>query len=629
MDTFVKRFLLAGLAALCAASLLATSVIPISDSELYRRTDVIVHGVVISSDVTVDGLGRPETLTVIEPLSVLKGRLSGPLVLHQPGGALPDGRFFHLWGRPEYVPGREVVVFAIERPEGEYQTAEMMLGKFEVWQDDAGNRFAIPDLAIGIHPGVQVRERPRKLRSQSARVDGSAEGESLPRLLDRFLLFVRTGRFEESVTAAPSGKLEPIRHAQDRSGHVIPQWGFLDDTLYRWNNGATAAWSLSGTTNIDGGGVAEAGGALAAWTNEPNSTINYSQGTGTSNVIYLDATSSALGCGWTTCISLGGIIGCGGPSGTGGSNVWRGETYATITQGALELRAYCSHNLYDSALTQSVLEHELGHTLGLGHSDQNVTPHDVCLGDEDAAIMRSIVQNTTPLGTDDRDAVRWIYGDGMNSCSVQAAPTVASVTPGVGPATGGTLVTIGGASFQAGATVSFGGVAATGVAVLDGTTIAATTGAHAAGAVNVIITNPDAQSGTLAGGFIYGGVGFFTVAPCRLVDTRNPDSPLGGPPLIAGTDRSFPLAGQCGIPAGARAVSVNVAVVQPTDGPGYLTLYPGASSLPVASTINYRAGQIRGNNAIIALGAAGDILVRCEQGSGTANMVIDVNGYFQ
>src|SRR6266536_1907876 len=128
MDTFVKRFLLAGAAALCGGPLLATSVIPISDSELYRRADVIVHGIVLASDVTVDRLERPETLTVIEPLSVLKGRLSGPLVLHQSGGTLPDGRFLKLWGRPEYVVGREVVVFAIARPEGEYQTAEMMLG---------------------------------------------------------------------------------------------------------------------------------------------------------------------------------------------------------------------------------------------------------------------------------------------------------------------------------------------------------------------------------------------------------------------------------------------------------------------------------------------------------------------
>src|SRR5437867_6818662 len=125
---------------------LATSVIPLSDAELYRRADVVVHGIVVSSDVSVDDQGRPETLTFIEPLAVLKGQVSGSLVLHQAGGTLPDGRFFKLWGRPEYIPGREVVVFALARAKGEYETAEMMLGKFEVWRDTAGERRPGPDL---------------------------------------------------------------------------------------------------------------------------------------------------------------------------------------------------------------------------------------------------------------------------------------------------------------------------------------------------------------------------------------------------------------------------------------------------------------------------------------------------
>ena len=79
---------------------------------------MIVHGVVVANQVGEDALGRPETITIITPLEVLKGHVSGALVLHQLGGELPDGRFFKLWGRPEYEAGHEVVVFAIARPEG-------------------------------------------------------------------------------------------------------------------------------------------------------------------------------------------------------------------------------------------------------------------------------------------------------------------------------------------------------------------------------------------------------------------------------------------------------------------------------------------------------------------------------
>src|ERR1017187_9986019 len=115
----------------------ATSVIPITDREIYRRADVVVRGVVETSAVTVDAHGRPEPLPLINPLVVLKGSLSGSLVLHQLGGMLPDGRFLQIWGRPDYVPGREVVVFAVHHESGEFQTAELLLGKFDVEEDAA------------------------------------------------------------------------------------------------------------------------------------------------------------------------------------------------------------------------------------------------------------------------------------------------------------------------------------------------------------------------------------------------------------------------------------------------------------------------------------------------------------
>jgi subtilisin family serine protease len=120
----------------------------------------------------------------------------------------------------------------------------------------------------------------------------------------------------------------------------------------------------------------------------------------------------------------------------------------------------------------------------------------------------------------------------------------------------------------------------------------------------------------------------YTVTPCRLLDTRGPTGTWGGPALSAGSDRTFPVAGRCGIPSSAKAVSVNVTVTGPTS-PGFLTLYAGATPLPLVSTINYSPGQTRANNAVVKLGAAGDLTARCGQGGGTANMVLDVNGYFQ
>ncbi|MGI8854846.1 MAG: PQQ-binding-like beta-propeller repeat protein, partial [Thermomicrobiales bacterium] len=84
-----------------------------------------------------------------------------------------------------------------------------------------------------------------------------------------------------------------------------------------------------------------------------------------------------------------------------------------------------------------------------------------------------------------------------------ALPGIAQVAPHTGLPTGGTVVTITGNGFVAGATVHFGGSAATNVTVVNSTTITATTPVHALGAVTITVTNPDATVATLTNGFIF------------------------------------------------------------------------------------------------------------------------------
>jgi glucose/arabinose dehydrogenase len=120
---------------------------------------------------------------------------------------------------------------------------------------------------------------------------------------------------------------------------------------------------------------------------------------------------------------------------------------------------------------------------------------------------------------------------------------------------------------------------------------------------------------------------YFTLTPCRVLDTRNPNGPFGGPALAGGGNRTFAIANQCGIPAGATSVSVNVTITGAT-AQGHLTFYRAGAPPPLVSTINFSAGQTRANNAILPLGAAGDFVVSCA-GIGTVGFILDVNGYFQ
>ena len=91
-------------------------------------------------------------------------------------------------------------------------------------------------------------------------------------------------------------------------------------------------------------------------------------------------------------------------------------------------------------------------------------------------------------------------GSGQSS---QPPPTVTAITPNSESGNGGTSVTITGTGFSAGATVQLGGVAASNVVAASSTAITATTPAHAAGTVDVVVTNPDGQSATLPGGYTY------------------------------------------------------------------------------------------------------------------------------
>jgi hypothetical protein len=123
------------------------------------------------------------------------------------------------------------------------------------------------------------------------------------------------------------------------------------------------------------------------------------------------------------------------------------------------------------------------------------------------------------------------------------------------------------------------------------------------------------------------GTAFHTMPPCRIVDTRNAPGPYGAPALPAGGFRSFALAGQCGIPMTAKIVAANLTVSQPTAG-GHLTVFPAGSAPPLASAINFSAGQTRANNAVLRLGDGGAVSVQSGT-SGTVHFILDVTGYFE
>lgn len=120
------------------------------------------------------------------------------------------------------------------------------------------------------------------------------------------------------------------------------------------------------------------------------------------------------------------------------------------------------------------------------------------------------------------------------------------------------------------------------------------------------------------------GFDFYTVVPCRALDTRT------GSPLSSGAARTVTLAGLCGIPATAKALAINVTAISPT-GKGWIILYPGGTTVPSTSVLNFAAGVNRSNNAHVALAGAGTVEALAVFGAGTGqvHLTIDVSGYYQ
>jgi len=116
---------------------------------------------------------------------------------------------------------------------------------------------------------------------------------------------------------------------------------------------------------------------------------------------------------------------------------------------------------------------------------------------------------------------------------------------------------------------------------------------------------------------------FVPVVPARIADTRS------GSPLGPGATRVIQVTGVGGIPStGVSAVVLNVTGVRESAA-GYLTVFPTGASLPVASNLNWMAGVTVPNRVIVPVGtgvSAGK--VSFFNGLGTADLVVDVNGYF-
>jgi sugar lactone lactonase YvrE len=141
---------------------------------------------------------------------------------------------------------------------------------------------------------------------------------------------------------------------------------------------------------------------------------------------------------------------------------------------------------------------------------------------------------------------------------------------------------------------------------------------NAAGATHVVVD--------VVGWYGDQGSPFYSLAPARILDTRNGTGGFPVGPVPAGATINAIATTIGGLPdTGVSAVVLNVTVTEPAVG-GYLTLYPYPQPRPPTSSINFATGQTVANLVVSKVLADGKVVIY--NGGGAAHVVIDVVGWY-
>ena len=115
------------------------------------------------------------------------------------------------------------------------------------------------------------------------------------------------------------------------------------------------------------------------------------------------------------------------------------------------------------------------------------------------------------------------------------------------------------------------------------------------------------------------GSHFYTVNPCRVLDTRNP----AGTAPFSGTINVNVSGSGCQAPVAAQAYVLNATVV-PSGALPYLTLWPSGQATPLVSTLNADSNTVTSNMAVVPASSG---LINA-YAAGQTYLILDISGYF-
>lgn len=373
----MRAVLLCALILPCTTTFATTFVVP-TDAELVEKSPAIVRGVVVAADVLESESGHFETVYQVRVLRTLKGDVgAGQLVAVKSPGGTDGSRFTIVESSAHFAVGEEYLVFLTPRGDA-WTPTDMVLGKFRPALTSAGYSVLVRD-----EDDIVGWSRDGKIHREPIRLE------------EEFVRFIEDRVADRPSKAAYTVEAqEVLPYPQPRSGRYVPESNALfaaptysiqfvgcDNSRYGGRRttvdmdaGITYvkndAQTLSGAAD---GGVSTIENGLNAWNSDCESAVKITYGGTAANlvdgddginaVVFNDPVGDLVPGNWTGSGTIAIAFSSGNAT----------HTFDSADFVSLSDTDIVFQNGYTAseASLATAMTHEIGHTIGLRHSNQH------------------------------------------------------------------------------------------------------------------------------------------------------------------------------------------------------------------------------------------------------------------